>query len=126
MRIHTMRIDQLARLIGIDTQTIRFYEQQCLLPPPDRQANGYRVYTEKHCERLAFIRRCRILNLSLPEIHALQSYQDDPRQPCTAVNALLDDHISQVRSQITAMQSTQRQLGSLRATFKYGRALCRE
>jgi len=98
-----MRIGQLARLVGIDTQTIRFYEQQGLLPPPDRQANGYRVYTEKHGERLAFIRRCRILNLSLPEIHALQSYQDDPRQPCTAVNALLDDHISQVRSQITAL-----------------------
>ena len=37
-----MRIGQLARLIGIDTQTIRFYEQQGLLPPPDRQANGYR------------------------------------------------------------------------------------
>ncbi len=93
-----MRIGQLARLIGIDTQTIRFYEQQGLLPPPDRQANGYRVYTEKHGERLAFIRRCRILNLSLPEIHALQSYQDDPRQPCTAVNALLDDHISNLLS----------------------------
>jgi len=51
-----MRIGQLARLIEIDTQTIRFYEQQGLLPPPDR-------HTEKHGERLAFIRRCRILNL---------------------------------------------------------------
>ncbi len=28
-----MRIGQLARLVGIDTQTIRFYEQQGLLPP---------------------------------------------------------------------------------------------
>ncbi|MGI2879151.1 MerR family DNA-binding protein, partial [Vibrio alginolyticus] len=64
---------------------------------------------------LAFIRSCRILNLSLPEIHALQRYQDDPRQPCTAVNALLDEHISQVKSQITALQSLERQLVSLRA-----------
>ena len=77
-----MRIGQLARLVGVDTQTIRFYEQQGLLPPPDRQENGYRVYTEKHSERLAFIRRCRILDLSLAEIHELQSYQDDPHQPC--------------------------------------------
>ncbi|MCL9977460.1 MerR family DNA-binding protein, partial [Klebsiella quasipneumoniae] len=60
-------------------------------------------------------------NLSLPEIHALQSYQDDPRQPCTAVNALLDDHISQVRSQITALQSLERQLVSLRANCNDGR-----
>ena len=41
-----MRIGQLAQLVGVETQTIRFYEQQGLLPPPDRQDNGYRVYTE--------------------------------------------------------------------------------
>lgn len=45
-----MRIGQLAQLVGVETQTIRFYEQQGLLPPPDRQDNGYRVYTEKHGE----------------------------------------------------------------------------
>jgi hypothetical protein len=46
--------------------------------------------------------------LLLPEIQELQSYQDDPRQPCTAVNALLDVYISQVRFQITALQSLER------------------
>ncbi|HAT6315125.1 TPA: MerR family transcriptional regulator, partial [Proteus mirabilis] len=66
-----MRIGQLAQLVGVETQTIRFYEQQGLLPPPDRQDNGYRVYTEKHGEGLAFIRRCRILGLSLAEVHEL-------------------------------------------------------
>ena len=110
-----MRIGQLAQSVGVDTQTIRFYERQGLLPPPDRQENGYRVYTEKHVERLAFIRRCRILDLSLAEIHELQRYQDDPHQSCTAVNALLDDHISHVRSQITALQALEKQLVSLRA-----------
>ena len=67
-----MRIGQLARSVGVDTQTIRFYEREGLLPPPDRQDNGYRIYTERHVERLAFIRRCRILELSLAEIHELQ------------------------------------------------------
>jgi predicted site-specific integrase-resolvase len=32
-----MRIGQLAQLVGVETQTIRFYEQQGLLPPPDRR-----------------------------------------------------------------------------------------
>src|SRR3989344_7377593 len=111
-----MRIGQLAQRAGIDTQTIRFYEQQGLLPPPERQENGYGVYTEKQGEWFAFIRRCRILDLSLTEIRELQSYQDDPRQPCTAVNAMLDDHISHVRSQITALQALEQQLVSLRAS----------
>jgi Cd(II)/Pb(II)-responsive transcriptional regulator len=111
-----MRIGRLARLAGVETQTIRFYEQQGLLPRPDRQDNGYRVYTEKHGEQLAFIRRCRILGLSLAEIQQLQSYQHDPHQPCAAVNALLDDHIAHVRSQITALQALEKQLVSLRAS----------
>jgi Cd(II)/Pb(II)-responsive transcriptional regulator len=111
-----MRIGQLAQSVGVDTQTIRFYERQGLLPPPGRQENGYRVYTEKHVERLAFYSsRCRILDLSLAEIHELKRYQDDPHQSCTAVNALLDDHISHVRSQITALQALEKQLVSLRA-----------
>ena len=116
-----MRIGQLARSVGVNTQTIRFYEQQGLLPPPDRQENGYRAYTEKHSERLAFICRCRILDLSLAEIRELQRYQDDPHQPCTAVNTLLDDHISHVRSQITALQALEKQLVSLRAGCSDGR-----
>jgi Cd(II)/Pb(II)-responsive transcriptional regulator len=116
-----MRIGQLAQLVGIDTQTIRFYERQGLLPPPNRQENGYRAYTEKHVERLAFIRRCRILDLSLAEIHELQRYQDDPHQPCTAVNGLLDEHISHVRSRITALQALETELVSLRASCNDGR-----
>ena len=111
-----MRIGQLARSVGVDTQTIRFYEREGLLPPPDRQDNGYRIYTERHVERLAFIRRCRILELSLAEIHELQRYQGAPHQPCRAINTLLDDHIAQVRSRITDLQVLEQQLTSLRAS----------
>ena len=111
-----MRIGQLARSVGVDTQTIRFYEREGLLPPPERQDNGYRIYTERHVERLAFIRRCRILELSLAEIHELQCYQGAPHQPCRAINTLLDDHIAQVRSQITDLQVLEKQLVSLRAS----------
>lgn len=116
-----MRIGQLAQLVGVEKQTIRFYERQGLLPPPNRQENGYRVYNERHVERLAFIRRCRILGLSLSEIKELQLYQDDPHQPCAAVNALLDDHISHVRSQIITLQALETQLTSLRASCNDGR-----
>ncbi|MGE5442230.1 MAG: MerR family DNA-binding transcriptional regulator [Bacteroidota bacterium] len=38
-------------------QTIRFYEQIGLLPPPARSAGNQRVYTESGAERLCFVRR---------------------------------------------------------------------
>ena len=62
-----MRIGQLADLLGIQTQTIRFYEKKGLLPLPARSYNGYRVYTEKHYKRLKFVCSCRAIGLSLSE-----------------------------------------------------------
>ena len=111
-----MRIGQLAQLVGVETQTIRFYEQQGLLPPPDRQDNGYRVYTEKHGEGLAFIRRCRILGLSLAEIDATTELSGRPSSALYRRQRLADDHISHVRSQIPALQALEKQLVSLRAS----------
>lgn len=110
-----MRISQLSRLGGVRTQTIRFYEEQGLLTSPDRQANGYRAYTEKHVRQLSFIRRCRLLGLSLSEIRQLQKQQDDPHQSCAAINTLLEDHIADVAIRIDALQTLEKQLMSLRS-----------
>jgi DNA-binding transcriptional MerR regulator len=91
-----MRIGQLAQQTGVDTQTIRFYERQGLLPPPEREDNGYRTYKAGHADKLLFIRRCRSFGMSLEEIGVLQSYQEQPQQPCVAVNELLDRHIVRI------------------------------
>lgn len=117
-----MRIGQLAERTGVDAQTIRFYEKKGLLSPPGRRENGYRTYTERHCEELAFIRRCRILGLSLAEIRELRSYRDDPHRPCATVNALLDAHIAEVRSQMAALAALERELVALRGRCNGGKA----
>ena len=110
-----MRIGQLAQLTGADIQTIRFYERQGLLASPNRQANGYRAYEADHVEKLLFIRRCRSFGMSLDEIGVLQSVQEQPQQPCAAVNTLLDSHIAQVRAQIASLQALENQLVTLRS-----------
>ena len=109
-----MRIGQLAQQTGVDTQTIRFYERQGLLPLPERQDNGYRTYKAGHADKLLFIRRCRSFGMSLEEIGVLQSYQEQPQQPCVAVNELLDRHIAQVRAQIASLHALENQLVTLR------------
>ncbi|MCK2241714.1 MULTISPECIES: TioE family transcriptional regulator [unclassified Crossiella] len=47
-----MRPHDLAREHGISTQAVRNYEQDGFLPPADRTASGYRVYTEAHAAAL--------------------------------------------------------------------------
>ncbi len=41
-----MRIQAFARLTGLSTKTIRFYESIGILSSPQRAANRYREYSE--------------------------------------------------------------------------------
>ncbi|MEU5261739.1 TioE family transcriptional regulator [Amycolatopsis sp. NPDC021455] len=47
-----MRPADLAREHGISTQAVRNYERDGFLPPAERTASGYRVYTETHASAL--------------------------------------------------------------------------
>lgn len=109
-----MRIGELGKLAGCQPETIRFYEQKGLLPPPLRSQANYRMYGAAHVERLHFIRRCRSLGMSLDEVQTLLSFQDQPHQPCGGVNDLVDQHILSIDRQIVDLWTLHAQLSELR------------
>lgn len=49
------RPKKLAEKYGLSANTLRNYEAKGLIPPADRSANGYRMYTERHEAYLACI-----------------------------------------------------------------------
>ena len=110
-----MRIGELAESTGTAVETIRFYEREGLVPAAQRADNNYRVYTAAHAERLAFIRHCRNLDMTLDEIRTLLRLRDAPLQDCGEVNALLDEHIGHVTHRIRELRALQRDLRALRA-----------
>ena len=109
-----MKIGQLAAAAGTQVETIRYYEQQGLLPAPARTEGNYRLYDTGHVERLAFIRHCRCLDMALDEIRVLLRYKDAPAGSCAPVNDLLDQHIGHVASRIAELKALERQLRGLR------------
>lgn len=116
-----MRIGELAKLTGCQPETIRFYEQKGLLPPPLRSQANYRMYDAAHVERLHFIRRCRSLGMSLDEVQTLLGFQDQPDQPCGGVNDLVDRHIISIDRHIAELQALHAQLSELRQTCDLAR-----
>lgn len=55
-------------MIGVHANTIRFYEDMGLIPKPERESNGYRIYTERHLLQLQLLRiafKAEILNANL-------------------------------------------------------------
>lgn len=69
-----MRTGDLARRAGVNLQTIRFYERQGLLLPPERTLAGYRCYGQGDLDRVLFIRRNQQLGFTLAEIKQLLDF----------------------------------------------------
>lgn len=111
----SIRIGELARRTGCPVVTIRYYENEGLLPPPMRSGGNFRLYDEAHIERLQIILHCRSLDMTLAEVRTLLSYRDAPAQDCGEVNTLLDKHIQQVEIRIEALSQLKRHLLMLRA-----------
>ena len=53
---NTYRTSEVARIIGIHPNTVRLYEELELIPKPERQQNGYRVFTDFHIEQFKLAR----------------------------------------------------------------------
>ncbi|WP_331658005.1 MerR family DNA-binding transcriptional regulator [Lacrimispora sp.] len=45
-------INKLAKLAGVSTRTLRYYDELGLLSPARVSSNGYRIYGQKEIDRL--------------------------------------------------------------------------
>jgi Cd(II)/Pb(II)-responsive transcriptional regulator len=111
---NNLKIGELAKRTDLLVETIRYYEQEGLLPDPPRSDGNYRLYSDTHLERLQFIRHCRSLDMTLEEIRNLLRFRDAPDQNCGEVNALLDEHIQHVGRRIKELKLLQKNLKGLR------------
>ena len=115
-----MKIGDLAKATATPIESIRFYERAGLLPAVGRTNGNYRVYDDGHVQRLAFVRHCRSLDMTLDEIRVLLKFKDAPQDDCGAVNDLLDEHIGHVATRMRDLRELERQLKALRAQCRHG------
>ncbi len=70
-----MKIGELAERSGMPASTIRYYEQEGLLPRASRGANGYRIYEHAALEQLNLIDTAQRLGFTLDAIRAVLPLQ---------------------------------------------------
>ncbi len=87
-------IGRLAELTGVKIPTIRFYEQNELVPRPCRTEGGQRRYDESAVRRLHFIRHARDLGFSVEDIRQLLALSDHPTMPCDAAEEIARHHLA--------------------------------
>jgi Cd(II)/Pb(II)-responsive transcriptional regulator len=109
-----MKIGELSKVTGCSVQTIRHYEKEHLIASVERSEGNFRLYDEAAVEHLLFIKHCRSLDLSLPEIRQLLGLSRSPGAQCDDVNRMMDRHIEQVEARIQELTKLNEQLRMLR------------
>jgi DNA-binding transcriptional MerR regulator len=105
----SLTIGNVSRRTGLPAKTIRFYEDEGLVPRPRRGENGYRLYSEADVLRLQLIRRGKLLGLDLPSIRNLVT------KALSADCATFGDELSEViAKQLSEVESRLSELTALR------------
>ena len=111
------RIGELAARLGMTERTIRYYEELGLLDSVKRLDGGTRVYTDDDVRRLKFIRKLKVLGLSLQEMHELEGMYKTLRSNRTVLPRLielLDAHLLTVDGRVAELQGLRDEIRSYR------------
>lgn len=104
------RIGDLAARIGVQPESIRYYERIGLLPKARRSSGGYRVFTSEHLERVELIKKMQALGFSLAEIREVLELKFTRGHSCQHVYERLKEKVASVERQIEDMRAFRREL----------------
>lgn len=91
-----MLIGEAAKAAGMTPKTLRFYEEQGLLPRAQRGPNGYRQYGDDSAARLDFIARGRAAGLSVSQIRNILAVSEPGNAPCAHVRDMLAGQLTEL------------------------------
>lgn len=115
-------IGQVAKRTGIKVPTIRFYEQEGLISPPERSGSGRRLYSDPEVRRLSFIRHARTLGFELDDIRSLLDLSDHPQRPCDDADRIARRHLAEVDLRIEQLSALKKELARIVRSCAGGRA----
>lgn len=97
-------IGEVAQKVDMSLRTIRYYEELGLLNSVKRVDGGKRVYTDVDVRRLKFIKRLKVLGLSLSEMQELEdiwSMEKKNERVLKRLLEILDSHLNRLDERLT-------------------------
>jgi DNA-binding transcriptional MerR regulator len=104
-----MRIGEVARLAGVNVETLRYYERRGLIEEPARGINGHREYDEETVRFVKAVKAAQQLGFTLEEIaeHARLTRAGRPHE---AVRTRVAQKIDEVDSKIASLRRVREEL----------------
>ena len=111
-----MRTSELAGRVGVNAETLRYYERRGLLTEPPRTPGGYRDYPVAAVELLRFIKRAQELGFTLDEVEELLHLDNGGPDSCGAARVLAERRKADLQKRIHDLQRMHDSLADLVAT----------
>lgn len=104
--------NEVAKHLGIDLETIRFYEKEELISKPKRLDNGYRSYSNENLVELKFIQHCRSLGISIDEVRTLKELPTQS-EDCSQAKIIIEKNLDLIEQKIEDLKNLKVQLKAL-------------
>ncbi len=115
---NAFQICEIAESLGITTRTIRLYEKEGLIEPPQRTDGGVRFYTKPDIKRLKFVLKLKELGLSLQEMRELAELYNRgdkvPEKIMPRLIELLDTHLASINEKVGKLKSLETDISDYR------------
>ncbi|MEW9699563.1 MerR family transcriptional regulator [Paenibacillus sp. SI8] len=110
-------ISEVAKLLGITTHTLRYYEKEAISAPM-RNTNGERMYDDSHLAWLRFVMRLKQTQMPIARIRDYAQLYIEGEHTAQARLNLLESHRDSVENQIKDLTATEKMLKNKIAAYK--------
>lgn len=117
-----MRTSELAGQVGVNPETLRYYERRGLLHEPPRTASGYRDYPVAAVTLLGFIKRAQQLGFTLDDVEELLHLDRGGPEGCDAARELAQARRTDLEARIADLSRMRDSLTELVSTCVLPRA----
>jgi MerR family mercuric resistance operon transcriptional regulator len=114
-----LTIGRLAKAVGVNVETIRYYQRRGLIVEPNKPPGGHRRYSPRVIEQVEFIRRAQQLGFSLDECKRLLDMADGNQ--CREARLLAEKKSELIEIQIARLEKMRSELAVLIEACKENR-----
>jgi len=99
------KVGDIAEKVGVNVETLRYYEKIKIMPKPKRMESRYRIYDELDLKRLLFIKRAKELGFTLKEIKELLNLKIESTATCGDVKHLAEHKLTDIEERIKDLKN---------------------
>lgn len=113
-----MTVIELAKLVGVTPDVIRYYARIGLLKPKRNPANNYKQFSPADVKHVQFIRRAQRLGFALVEIAEIVKKSRQGNTPCPMVRETIQRRIEEKSRDLKDLIALQSRMKSALAQWK--------